>query len=273
MKSEILTSLESLRPYLIADGGDLELISFKEGVVTIRFSGACAGCSSAQTTLKEYIEARLKKAVPGIAEVRQAPPLEATPQPGVTAAPTAEGPSSPSSRNPNGGSESPSLGQPVTAALRRTHASAKRLLARLGLTLAAIENGGREAIYLQTLNEMQTFLETDMHIHEHQEEEVLFPALLPFISWGSPMSRRVKEHRILNDQTKSLRPAIAEFEQGGPPNRVVELCRSITQRIQDDLYHEENVLFTLADKVLTGARADALREAMERIEAATKRAR
>jgi Fe-S cluster biogenesis protein NfuA len=63
--------LESIRPAIQADGGDVELFGYDEsaGVVQVRLKGACETCPISMMTLKEGIEARVKRAVPGVVEV------------------------------------------------------------------------------------------------------------------------------------------------------------------------------------------------------------
>ncbi len=51
------------------DGGDAELISFKDGVVEIRLQGACGGCPMAMLTLVGFVEKQLKSKVPEVKEV------------------------------------------------------------------------------------------------------------------------------------------------------------------------------------------------------------
>ncbi len=54
---------EVLRPGLQADGGDLELVDVDGDRVVVRLKGACAGCPGAHTTLKRWVEARLREEV------------------------------------------------------------------------------------------------------------------------------------------------------------------------------------------------------------------
>ena len=61
--------LEQIRPSLQADGGDVELVEVKDGVVSVRLTGACGGCPMAQMTLKMGIERLLKSKVPEVKEV------------------------------------------------------------------------------------------------------------------------------------------------------------------------------------------------------------
>jgi len=62
--------LETLRPYLQADGGDVELVDITEdGVVQLRLQGACGTCPSSTYTLKMGIEEQLKQHIPAVKEV------------------------------------------------------------------------------------------------------------------------------------------------------------------------------------------------------------
>ena len=64
MEEEVEEILESLRPMLLQDGGNVELVDVNDGVVKVRLVGACVSCSSSLMTLKMGIEKALKKAIP-----------------------------------------------------------------------------------------------------------------------------------------------------------------------------------------------------------------
>ena len=67
MLEKVRQALETVRPFLQADGGDVELVEVKEdGTVLVRLEGACAGCPMSQMTLKAGIEERLKEQVPEV---------------------------------------------------------------------------------------------------------------------------------------------------------------------------------------------------------------
>ena len=71
MRLEIQKALDSMRPMLQADGGDLEFIDFFHRIVTVRLTGACEGCPHANITLKNGIEAKLVEQFPDeVTEVR-----------------------------------------------------------------------------------------------------------------------------------------------------------------------------------------------------------
>lgn len=63
--------LDKLRPFLLRDGGDCELVDIDEGVVKLRLLGACGTCPSSTITLKAGIERALLEEVPGVVEVEQ----------------------------------------------------------------------------------------------------------------------------------------------------------------------------------------------------------
>jgi len=66
---KVKEALELIRPRLQADGGDVEFVSARDGVVKVRLTGACGGCPMATMTLKGGIERFLKDRVPGVVTV------------------------------------------------------------------------------------------------------------------------------------------------------------------------------------------------------------
>lgn len=68
-KENVEAVLNQIRPSLQADGGDVELIDVKDGVVEVRLTGACGGCPMATMTLKMGIERILKQKLPEVKEV------------------------------------------------------------------------------------------------------------------------------------------------------------------------------------------------------------
>ncbi|HUP21121.1 MAG TPA: NifU family protein [Gemmatimonadota bacterium] len=69
MRLRIEEALDTIRPAIAMDGGNVELLDIEEGVVTIRMMGACGGCPMSTMTLKQGIEQRLREMVPGIVRV------------------------------------------------------------------------------------------------------------------------------------------------------------------------------------------------------------
>jgi Fe-S cluster biogenesis protein NfuA len=70
MEEQIKVALDSVRPSLQADGGDVEFVSFADdGTVSLKLTGACGCCPHAQMTLKNGIENYLKEKIPGVTAV------------------------------------------------------------------------------------------------------------------------------------------------------------------------------------------------------------
>jgi Fe-S cluster biogenesis protein NfuA len=70
MKEKVEQALDKIRPMLMADGGNVELVEVTDdGVVKLKLTGTCGCCPMSQMTLKMGIEKILKEAVPEIKEV------------------------------------------------------------------------------------------------------------------------------------------------------------------------------------------------------------
>jgi Fe-S cluster biogenesis protein NfuA len=69
LREQVEAALDTIRPAIAMDGGNVELLDIEEGVVTLRMMGACGGCPMSTMTLKRGIEERLKAMVPGIERV------------------------------------------------------------------------------------------------------------------------------------------------------------------------------------------------------------
>ena len=61
MKEKVEEVLDMIRPALIRDGGNVELVDVEDGTVKVKLTGACDGCAMATLTLKMGIEQFLKK--------------------------------------------------------------------------------------------------------------------------------------------------------------------------------------------------------------------
>ena len=70
MSAEIEKALDSIRPALQADGGNVELVEVgADGVVKVKLTGACGHCPMSAQTLKFGVERALKDQVPGVTSV------------------------------------------------------------------------------------------------------------------------------------------------------------------------------------------------------------
>ena len=70
IEEQIKNVIHKLRPYLQRDGGDIEYVDFKDGIVYVRMLGACAGCTMIDDTLKDGVEQILMEEVTGVLEVQ-----------------------------------------------------------------------------------------------------------------------------------------------------------------------------------------------------------
>lgn len=71
MRLQILKTLDSLRPMLQADGGDLSFVDYFNKIVFVKLTGACEGCPHANITIQNGIEAKLLELFPDeVNEVR-----------------------------------------------------------------------------------------------------------------------------------------------------------------------------------------------------------
>ena len=69
-KEHVESVLARLRPFLQADGGDIELLELEGNSVLVRLTGVCAGCPSAHMTLHLGVEAALREAMPEFGTLR-----------------------------------------------------------------------------------------------------------------------------------------------------------------------------------------------------------
>jgi Fe-S cluster biogenesis protein NfuA len=70
IREKVQTVIDLIRPAVQADGGDIELVNVSgDGVVQIRFHGACHGCPSSHMTLQMGIERNLREQIPEVTQV------------------------------------------------------------------------------------------------------------------------------------------------------------------------------------------------------------
>lgn len=73
LRSRVEQVLDTIRPYIQGDGGDIELVDIVSGMVQIRLAGACVGCMHSMMTLQAGVERMLKEALPEIKGVEAMP--------------------------------------------------------------------------------------------------------------------------------------------------------------------------------------------------------
>ena len=69
MREKVEAVLAKIRPSLMRDGGNVELVDVNDGTVQVKLTGACGDCPMATMTLKAGIERLLKQEIPEIKEV------------------------------------------------------------------------------------------------------------------------------------------------------------------------------------------------------------
>ncbi len=70
MKEKVTEVINDLRPFLMNDGGNIELVKIENDIVYVKLEGACSGCPMREITLKEGIEKTILEKVPEVKEVR-----------------------------------------------------------------------------------------------------------------------------------------------------------------------------------------------------------
>jgi Fe-S cluster biogenesis protein NfuA len=70
VRERIESTLETIRPALHVDGGDVEFVEFADGVLQLRLIGACGACPISSMTVKHGIERRIRAMVPEVTEVQ-----------------------------------------------------------------------------------------------------------------------------------------------------------------------------------------------------------
>jgi Fe-S cluster biogenesis protein NfuA/nitrite reductase/ring-hydroxylating ferredoxin subunit len=87
LEARVQEALQEVRPYLESHGGNVELVSLREGVARLRMEGSCSGCPSSAATLSLAVEEAIRKAAPEIetieAEEEQLPTLNGTATPAL----------------------------------------------------------------------------------------------------------------------------------------------------------------------------------------------
>ncbi len=68
-KEQVEAVLDKIRPMLVGDGGNVELVNVNDGTVEVRLTGACGSCPMSTMTLKMGIEQFLKQEIPEVKEV------------------------------------------------------------------------------------------------------------------------------------------------------------------------------------------------------------
>lgn len=68
--AQVQRTLDELRPMIAADGGEITIVAVEAGWVDLHLQGACASCSSSNTTLQDAIEPKLRERLSWVRGVR-----------------------------------------------------------------------------------------------------------------------------------------------------------------------------------------------------------
>lgn len=68
-ENKIIEIIDSIRPFLVGEGGDIEFVKYENNIVYIKLTGACANCSMIDFTLKDGIESTIMEEIPEVKEV------------------------------------------------------------------------------------------------------------------------------------------------------------------------------------------------------------
>ncbi len=71
IEEKIKKELEKIKPFLEADGGDVEFVKFEKGIAYVKLLGRCSHCPMMEVTLKEGIEEILVNNIPEVIKVEQ----------------------------------------------------------------------------------------------------------------------------------------------------------------------------------------------------------
>lgn len=69
-REKVEAVLEKVREGLKTEGGDIELVDVKDGVVYVRLKGACGTCPMSQLTMSNWVESTIKRELPEVIAVK-----------------------------------------------------------------------------------------------------------------------------------------------------------------------------------------------------------
>ncbi len=70
IEQQIEMTLDKIRPFIQRDGGDVQFVAFEDGIVYVKFIGACEGCGLIGETLSSGVAVLLTEEVPGVIDVK-----------------------------------------------------------------------------------------------------------------------------------------------------------------------------------------------------------
>lgn len=69
LQTRVQNALAEIRPYILSDGGEIELINIQNNIVSVKLTGACQSCPMSSFTLTMGIETAIREHAPEITSV------------------------------------------------------------------------------------------------------------------------------------------------------------------------------------------------------------
>jgi hemerythrin-like domain-containing protein len=157
-----------------------------------------------------------------------------------------------------------------TETLKEEHRAIERMLAVMDTASQRLEAGEpvRTGLFRDAVDFVRNFADK---CHHDKEESNLFPRLQErgLSREEGPLAVMLQEHDLGRNYIRALDGAIPAYEQGdkSAASTVAENARGFTELLRDHIWKENNILFPMADRVLTPADQQELEERFEQVEA------
>lgn len=73
MENKIIQVIETIKPYLISDGGNIEFVKYEDNIVYVKLRGACAGCAYRDDTINDFVLRTIQNEVPEVKDIINIP--------------------------------------------------------------------------------------------------------------------------------------------------------------------------------------------------------
>lgn len=73
MENKIIEVIETIKPYLISDGGNIEFVKYEDNIVYVKLRGACAGCVYRDDTINDFVLRTIQNEVPEVQDIINIP--------------------------------------------------------------------------------------------------------------------------------------------------------------------------------------------------------
>jgi regulator of cell morphogenesis and NO signaling len=152
--------------------------------------------------------------------------------------------------------------------LRTEHQHALRELAALNNTAESLREHGYFEDAVERMRKSVLFINTDIRTHNEREEEYLFPEMERLLPAAGPTSVMRSEHRALWDALTSLERELTPLQPDAEPESIRSICSyafAIVRLLTDHISKEDNILFPMAERILSPGQLAALEETMKKL--------